>query len=155
MTRILFLDDDASQMKYHVKALEGSFVVVLRNQVDRALRDFKDLKERDGPWGGAIIDVMMPPGKLGSSSPNGMRTGWSVLSELREVQPDIPVIVVTNSRDEQVKEWFRLERRVRVLDKLDLLPDELLTHAKEFFGSASEEPAEPIPYESETDHSPS
>jgi CheY-like chemotaxis protein len=133
MDRILFLDDDVFQTKYHVDELRTAFRVERRSDVDRAIQDFVAIKEAEGPWSGAVLDIMMPPGKLVAGSPDGMRTGWYVFKELRKLQPGLPVIVITNLGEEEVKDWFRDDTNVKVFDKVLVLPDELLSIARQMF----------------------
>ena len=133
MRRILFLDDDFFQTKYNVAQLRTEFTVERRSEVDRALRDFANIGRQEGPWAGAVLDVMMPPGQFADVSPDGLETGWHVFKALRKLQPNIPVIIVTNLREQDVRKLFLNETNVRIFDKVSILPDELLTIATEFF----------------------
>jgi CheY-like chemotaxis protein len=133
MDRILFLDDDIFQTKYNVEELRKAFAVEPRADVNRAMLDFVAIKDAQGPWAGAVLDIMMPPGEFSAVSPDGMQTGWHVFKRLREVQPDLPVILMTNLAEDEVQSWFHDEENVTVLDKVHVLPDQLLQVAKQMF----------------------
>jgi CheY-like chemotaxis protein len=135
--RILFLDDDVFQTKYNVEVLRKDFDVERHSEVDRALRDFAEIKQVQGPWAGAVLDLMMPPGKFASASPDGTETGWHVFKALREIQPNLPVIIMTNLNQNDIRSWFRNETNVRTFDKVAVLPDELLQIANQFFSRSS------------------
>jgi CheY-like chemotaxis protein len=133
---ILFLDDDRWAMKYHILALRDcGYSVEVRSNVNRALSDFAAyLQEPNRRWDGIVLDVVMPPGELSAACPDGMNTGVEVLRRLRAMQPNLPALVMTNSRDEDILSQLR-SMDVRIVRKLDALPPELVKHANDMFGA--------------------
>jgi len=93
--KILFLDDVTYRMKYYVQALRQSGIdVQVRNDLDQAVEDFK----AGLPWDGAIVDVMFtnpPPPRYHDEDPTGMDVGPLVVRDLRKMQPNLKVIVLT------------------------------------------------------------
>jgi CheY-like chemotaxis protein len=132
MRKILFVDDDATQMKYHVKRLRKSFEIEVRGDVKRAFETFEASPEG---WAGVILDVMMPPGDFEAATPNGMQTGWFLLKQVREIDSQLPVLVLTNARNIALKQAFEAEPHVKVIEKLLITPETLLREAEQFFGS--------------------
>ncbi len=88
-TRILWADDEISMLKPHIIYLqEKGFEVVAVNSGDEVL----DLVEQEA-FDIIFLDEQMP----------GM-SGIEVLEKLKEIQPNIPVVMITKSEEESIME---------------------------------------------------
>lgn len=133
----MVVDDNSHGLKYFVQALRKAYHTVdLRSDVEQAYHAFKG-GLASGRWDGAILDLMFtmpqPPARYMEKDPSGLKAGYHLLCELRELQPDVPVIVLTNSRDRELMERLRSMPRVLVLRKLDQDVVEFVPSAEDFF----------------------
>lgn len=131
---ILIIDDEAREMDSYVRELKLSgYRVVFQKDVDDALeflrQNLQDIRL-------VILDIMMPPGKAfkGENTRDGLRTGMFFYGRIREMAPDLPVVILTNVRDERVAKRFHKENRCWFLRKEDYLPFELVEEIGHLLG---------------------
>ena len=92
---ILWADDEINGLKPQIKFLEnkGFKVITVSNGYD-ALEEIKDNK--------GVIDIVL----LDESMPG--ITGLETLPKIKEVAPNVPVVMITKNEEEGVMEqWFR------------------------------------------------
>jgi CheY-like chemotaxis protein len=124
MTTILFVDDDEFGMKPYRLALEdGGFTVLLAQDPDQAMTQ---LTAGASTIAAVILDVLMPSGELlkDQNVDHGLKTGLRMLSHIRELYPQLPVIIfsVTNN-DDMISEEPPL---IDVLRKAETMPMDLV-----------------------------
>jgi CheY-like chemotaxis protein len=120
--RILFIDDDVYGSALYVGALEAvGFRVDFVHDVDTAVA-WADGERYDA----VIIDIMMPHGQFFDQmeTAGGYRTGIALGRELRDRQPGVPMIALTNSRDADVEAWYNLQPEFGYFYKGDYPPEE-------------------------------
>jgi CheY-like chemotaxis protein len=133
--KILFVDDEKRWVTDYVEELQDElsedYEVVLESDVDKALRYFE---EHLAQLALLILDIMMPPGSSFTNGEThaGMRTGVSFYEAVRRTAPNLPVIILTNASEPDLRERFRQEKSCMFLAKLDTLPDELAEHVRSF-----------------------
>jgi CheY-like chemotaxis protein len=120
---ILFVDDERRRMRSYVEAIELShYQVKFESDVDDALEFFEKNCDRLKLL---ILDVMMPTGNSfdDEQTNDGLRTGICFYQKVRKLNPDIPVIVFTNFRN---NELTNIEsEKTSVFHKDVILPFEL------------------------------
>jgi CheY-like chemotaxis protein len=139
LMRILVVDDNSFGMKYVVQAIRGAgHVVELRSDAQKAFDAFVAyLQESSGNhWDGAILDVMFhmpePDKRYVQEDPEGDKTGYLLLQDLRKHQPDLPVVILTNNRNPDTLGQLRRMPKVRIFRKLDQEPAEFVEALEEF-----------------------
>lgn len=123
---ILFVDDERRYVDDYVEELRLSgFTVEYRKTVDAA---HKFLLENLAQIDLLVLDIMMPPGELlqEAQTNHGLRTGERFYELARQLAPGLPVIILTNVIDEQVKERFEQEPSCWFIGKEDCFPFELV-----------------------------
>lgn len=128
---ILFVDDESREIDSFVRELKSSgYDVAFHSTVDSALAFFDEHREEIDL---IILDIMMPPGAAfaGKDTQMGLRTGIRFYERIREVSPDLPVILFTNVSDTQVLNRFKREPSCLFLQKSDNLPFELAARVRE------------------------
>jgi DNA-binding response OmpR family regulator len=128
---ILFIDDERREMDSYYLELELSgYQVRFKTDVDAALIFFDDHLDSINM---VILDIMMPPGKIFANSDTklGLRTGLPVFERLREKSPHLPILILTNVSDTEVRNRFRQEDRCWFYRKEDVLPFELIQYIEE------------------------
>lgn len=138
---ILFVDDEKHKMDSYLRELRLSFPGVrFESTVDAALA----LIEGQGSdIEVLILDVSMAPGRafkdrLGA----GLMTGVHFYGRVREMLPDLPVVVFTNVTNEKVRQEFDGDDKCRFLNKEDYLPFELAQVLREILGPTPKEAEE-------------
>jgi CheY-like chemotaxis protein len=130
MKRILIIDDDKFPTTYYVKYLQatGKFDVRWEQRIDRILQYLSE------PYDVVILDIMMPPGDelAGEDCSNGMTSGVVILNKLRSLHPKLPILILTNVKDETTLERCRKYTKVRVLSKIEYHPAKLRDEIDEF-----------------------
>ena len=135
---ILFVDDEESKMNSYLLELRLSFPEVeFKKTVDSALdridRGSTDIEA-------LILDVSMPGGSAFRDRPGaGLTTGVLFYRRVREVLPNLPIVIFTNVTNEDVRQKFDGDDKCRFLNKEDYLPFELAQVLREIFGSSPKE----------------
>lgn len=140
---ILFIDDEPTIMGPFREYLEQKMVpyhqqVVFHSNVDEALSFFEN---RVGEIDLVILDIMMPHGeRFGSEKTNGgLKTGIAFYERIRELAPELPVIIFTNFYDEDIERKFRQDSKCRSLQKVDFLLEEFVAEVKQALSLPPEE----------------
>lgn len=134
---ILCIDEEFMAMQYYTDALETSgYKVVKCENLEQALEAAR--AERPSL---VVLDIMMPAGELYKSEDHhdGLRTGFFVLRDLRTLQAEVPVIVLTNVTDRETLSLFQPGPRLRVFGKPDCPPFELVKQVESMLGSSDQE----------------
>ena len=123
---VLLIDDDRLPMKYYVMAFQQEgFKVKQCLEPDSAL----DYVQKKGSEIDAIIlDIMMPPGETykNEDTNEGLITGVFLLKGLRKCCPAVPVVVLTNVKNPDTLNEFKDEDLVKVVQKMECPPFELV-----------------------------
>ena len=119
---ILFIDDDKRLMDSYIEELRfHGFHVVFESNVDRAL---KFLEERLPEVELLILDLLMAPGESFVHTANEhVTTGGRFYERVRETQPDLPIIVLTNLPS--ANRAFEGDPHCQFFRKMDLFPYQL------------------------------
>lgn len=122
---VLLVEDDRLPMQFYVKALDQKgFKVKQFVEPDGALNFVRD---KGSQISAIILDIMMPPGRYGPECTNeGLKTGVFLLKDLREKCPNVPVVVLTNVENPKTFEKFQEGPLLRVMQKMDCPPFELV-----------------------------
>jgi CheY-like chemotaxis protein len=120
---ILFIDDDPLQIEYYVEELRSRGLrVVVAGSVAEGRRCL-----RSETPSLVILDVQLPlcaPSDLPPTErEHAMVSGLTLLREIREQDPELPVILFTVLLD--VDAAMGLDSNTRMLRKVDVLPHEL------------------------------
>ncbi len=127
---LLLVDDERRDMTSYLEELRLSgHKIEFRKDVGVAFNFLKDhLQEIEL----LILDIMMPPGALlaNVATNGGLRTGVRFYESVRQLSPELPILILTNVSDAQVAEHFQDEPRCWFLRKEDCLPFELADEVK-------------------------
>lgn len=116
--RVLIVDDELHVLQDHVHQLvTGGFEVAGVRTTDEAIREImqKDVRQYDV----VAMDMMIPPPEekpTGIDVWDGLRSGGHLLSMLRKVNEELPVLLLSNLDEEEVQleAWDRfMEHRAR------------------------------------------
>jgi CheY-like chemotaxis protein len=121
---ILIIDDNKYPTIYYVRELEQEgFIVKHVRDPDKAFEFIATTKPSL-----VISDIMMPPGERyqDKDKEGGLMTGYFIYSDLRALYPELPIIILTNMMNEKRLAGFPIENNLKVLKKLECLPDDLL-----------------------------
>lgn len=122
-------------------------VDILERELTRAEYDFKLITEVDAALDFIehhaeqidllILDIMMPPGRSFKyeDTEDGLRTGVFFFYRVREKLPELPIIIFTNVRIEDVAEHFRHQVKYWYLEKKDYFPRQVVAKVKEIIGA--------------------
>ncbi len=123
---ILFVDDERRRMRSYVEAIELShYQVKFESDVDDALNFFEKNCDQLKLL---ILDVMMPTGNSfdDEQTNDGLRTGICFYQKVRQLNRNIPVIIFTNFRN---NELTNIEsEKTLVFHKDGVLPFELASN---------------------------
>ncbi len=125
---VLFIDDDVMPTAYYKMALEQSGYRVHQcygpNSTLEALNDQRFVQTICA----VILDAMMPSERFGdAATEGGMSTGAALFPVLREIlPPKLPILILSNVDDEQIRSKFPKEEAVLFRRKIDLPPLELV-----------------------------
>ena len=99
--KILFIDDDVKRVSSHIEMLQmEGYEVETEASAQKALEAF--MKNPSG-YSLIILDIMMPKDEFTRQETNfGRNTGLVLLEKLRGISKDIPIIVLTVLRDQNV-----------------------------------------------------
>ena len=128
---ILFIDDEKRTADTYIEDLEEEgFEVVFKMRVDDGVLF---IEEHLSKIFLVILDIMMPPeiafGHMDTE--DGLRTGVVFYRKIRELAPELPVVILTNVSDDQVGKMFKSQRNCRFLQKKDYLPFQLVDEVRE------------------------
>jgi CheY-like chemotaxis protein len=141
MSLILLFDDEKRYVASYLDALsEAGFEVEFRRDVDAAARFLNDHPE----VAVFVLDVMAPAGDLltGEDTQGGIRTGLRFYEWVRARRPSLPVIVLTNVRDDRVEDYFSCEPNCRFLLKQSTRKQDLVREVCDSLAPTSTGPLE-------------
>ena len=122
---ILFVDDEARWVDSLVRELTEKYEVSFYRDVDSAWQCFEEFPDDIELL---ILDIMMPPGNVFKEfdTDEGRRTGIFFYEKVRDREPWLPVIILTNVSDEEVIHRFRTEKNCWLFEKTDYLPYQIV-----------------------------
>jgi len=132
---ILFVDDESREMdSFRLELVMTGHEVAFKTKTDDAWKYFE---ENLAGIDMLILDIMMPSGSLlnDEDTENGLRTGILFFQKLREKEPRMPVVILTNVSDKSVADWFNDQPRCVFLRKEDVFPFQLAEKVDELFQS--------------------
>ena len=142
--RILLIDDEqvpqakqptGGYMWYYSYALrEHGFLVLEVIGPDEAI---SALCADDAGFDLVLLDIMMPPGKTFEQQDTvaGLRTGILLADKLRELAPDVPIVVLTNVENTQAHQAMLAKPNVRrLLTKPKCTPFQLVAEVRLVLG---------------------
>lgn len=127
---ILFVDDEPRYSVSYIDFLETAHRVEYKSKVSDAL---EFLEARRGDVELLVLDVMMPPGDAFSEEEarDGLDTGKRLFERVREGNPDLPVVVLTNVTQVDIANWFEKQPNCWFYRKRECLPGELKQKVEE------------------------
>jgi len=128
---ILFIDDEPFYVGSYIDELRDSgYEVKIETTVDNGADCFRN---NTGQIELVIIDVMMPAGKTFKRVDKslGLRTGFLLYDWLRDLDKDIPIVILSNTDHQEVKEKFANETNWWFFRKDECFPFELVEAIKE------------------------
>jgi len=132
MKRILLIDEEKEPMKYYLMALkQANYELIVTRTTDAAIKFLTDDNNQCPDL--CILDYMLPPGNRYKGNPDcnqGMSTGRLLYNDIRGIYPDLPIIILTNSRD-AFKEMKIINPNIPVLQKIENAPFDLVEFIKE------------------------
>jgi CheY-like chemotaxis protein len=125
---ILLVDDDRLPMKFYVKALlQKDFEVEHCLEPDSALAF---ARKKTTKIALIIMDIMMPPGETYryKDTKEGLITGTFLFKDLRKEDccPNTPIVVLTNVRNPETLDKFNNQGLVKLVQKMQCPPFELV-----------------------------
>jgi CheY-like chemotaxis protein len=134
---IVFVDDEKRRASTYAEELnDAGYEIVIITQTDEALEFIENNAERIELL---VLDIMMPPGKSlkGVDTQDGLRTGIYFSRVVERKLPNLPIVILTNVRAEDVDEQFpeQFPDKNRYLEKTDYFPVQFLDKVKEFVGA--------------------
>lgn len=129
---ILFIDDERRGIASYIEEIAFSgYQVELKNDIDSA---FQFIKDNSNKIKLIILDIFMPPGKLLKSidTDDGLKTGVFFYQEIRQISPDLPIIVFTNFSVEVIADQIQHDKQSKFLHKADYLPFQLIEEIENF-----------------------
>ena len=134
---ILAIDDEEHYIKSYIEELQLSGLsVMVRSSVDSAA-EFLDRNKTDVEL--CIMDIMIPAGKLFRDQDTrfGRRTGFLFYDYIRQRNPFLPVVILTNVTAPDVDAKFGNERLCWWFRKDQCLPFEFVLHIQTILASSS------------------
>lgn len=138
LPQIILIDDEGRIIYSYFQELEIEFKdkyeVKLFTDIDSA---YKFLTNNCDIIKLVILDVMMPTGELlkDVDTDDGLRTGVRFHEKIREIFPDLPIIVFTNFSVEGIEDQIEEDKKSKFLRKADYLPFQLTDEIKEFLSN--------------------
>jgi len=137
---VLLVDDVEIDVRRYFRALSvvNTYKVKIARSVDEALV-FAEENKIDA----AILDLKMPPGRLGDIETNyGEETGYALASKLIETNKNIGIIILSHvEAGNDLESAIRAKLNIRdVLLKLDTKPIDLIRSLDSIFGRRSMTP---------------
>src|SRR5438874_13488997 len=137
MSRIFIIDDDYASEILADTLRNVGHDVQRYHSADEALQDIERIAAADL----LILDVMMPPGALGTTTGGGRTAGMAVYRQLRKVNGNLPVLAYTASSDQDVLIVFQQDPGAMVVPKWSTPSmTELLSQIDALLGGASKNP---------------
>ena len=132
---VLIVDDDRLPMRFYVRALEQKGFAVKHCLDSESALDF--VKKEGAAIRIVILDIMMPPGTYSAEETNeGLRTGFFLLKDLRKECPNVPVLVLTNVKNEDTLKEFKEGALLKVVQKMYCPPFDLVELVEEMASGA-------------------
>lgn len=137
---ILFVDDESRYVDSYIQELKSpphNYEVEYYNEVDTALEFLGSHLDQIELL---ILDIILPPGSAFEDvdTESGLRTGVAFFERARAMRPDLPVIILTNVSDEQVREGFISKDKCTYLRKEDYYPFELCAEVEQMLAGSSQ-----------------
>ena len=119
---VLVVDDDELPMMFYREALKRQGYDVHQCRDPDSTLEFA--RQKAPAIAAIVLDIMMDPGVVYSNqnTNQGLRTGVLLYRDLRQVCPDVPVVVLTNVVDTETLREFEGQQAVRVIQKIDCPP---------------------------------
>lgn len=121
--KVAFIDDNVLGLRYYHAVLERwGFEVLPIRDVDSALSLKKEEWES---FDAVILDIMMPPGKAYEDAELALidRTGVLLFHDIREIVPNIAILVLTNLDPAFLRSEIRETARIEICFKPKLAED--------------------------------
>ncbi len=135
LPKIIFIDDETRAMESYFQELklefDNQYEIVFLKDVDSA---YKFLQKKRDKIKLVILDDMMPPGNLlkDIDTDGGLRTGVRFHKKIRNIFPNLPIIMFTNFSNEELESKIKQDKQSKFLNKADYLPFELVDEIKDF-----------------------
>lgn len=130
---ILFVDDERRHTDAYTQDLTRSgYEVVYHSSVDNAMHYFDANSAKIGL---VILDLMMPPGDSFKDvdTDDGLRTGKHFYKRVREKVTKLPVIILTNVSDDDLRAEFERDKNCWYFEKEHYLPYEITQEVKRIY----------------------
>jgi len=130
---ILFVDDERRHTDAYTQDLiRSGYKVVYPPGVDNAVHYF-DANSTQIEL--VILDLMMPPGKTFEhvDTDDGLRTGKHFYYRVREKVSKLPVIILTNVSEDDVRAEFERDKNCWYFEKEHYLPYEITQEVKRIY----------------------
>ena len=137
LPKIILIDDETRGMESYFQELklefQNKYEVIFVNDVDSA---YESLQKDHDKIKLVILDIMMPPGELlkDVDTDDGLRTGARFHQKIRNILPQLPIILFTNCSSEELKDKINQYEQSKFLNKADYLPFELVDEINNFLG---------------------
>jgi DNA-binding NarL/FixJ family response regulator len=125
MAHVALIDDEHGPIDYYEQALTESGHRVER--FDTVEGVFVHL-ENKRPADIYVVDIMMPTHghpRLKEAA-NGLASGIVLHREIRNVFPNVPIIILTSISNPEILESLPVDEKTRIESKIDILPFELV-----------------------------
>ena len=127
---LLLVNDNEAIMDVYKRMLRGNgFDIHFCSSPDAALRFSR---KKRGDISIIIMEIILPPGRAyaAEDTRQGIRTGLFLYPDLRELCPDVPIIVLTRTVNPETLGYFKEGPVLRVLNKSKCPPKELVETAE-------------------------
>ncbi len=122
---IVIVDDDPFYLRGLAEQFEAKeWEIVTFSSAEDALSYFE---KRTVPISAVVLDIMMPSGQAFGTivTHGGFRTGQILAKRIRQYHPTLPIVVLTNSGDPELANWFRKQQSTRLFRKSQVSPRHL------------------------------
>ena len=123
---ILFVDDETRRMSPYVDACRDSGLKTeFKSDVDAA---WEFVSHHASEINLLVLDVMLPTGARydeQSQTVGGVRTGLTFYRDVREKNPELPILILTQSNDLEIDNTADKDQNALVHRKQNVLPSEL------------------------------
>lgn len=130
---VLWVDDDINSFSrpYYEELIDNNYQIKAFEEPDSALNYFK---VNHNNFSCAIIDLMLPTGKTFNVDETslGIRTGKFLIEKLLEINPKLPIIILSVANDIEVINWAK-EKNIIYLNKSATFPHDLLQVVSNYF----------------------
>jgi CheY-like chemotaxis protein len=121
---IVFVDDQPLSIKNYINSLrDKEYDLVVVDSPDKI---FSKISDSNSSIECIVLDVMFPNDGTFSqeATNNGLSTGIPLYASIRLKLPLIPIVILTNSLDPTVENWFSSQNNCFFYRKVNLLPSE-------------------------------